>query len=65
VPAAGSVDLRVYDVLGREVAVLVNERTPAGTFTVTWDATSEPTGVYLYKLSAGTNTQTRKMVLAK
>jgi hypothetical protein len=55
----------VYDVLGREVAVLVNERKPAGTFTATWDATSKPTGVYLYRLSAGTFTQTRKMVLAK
>lgn len=49
----GLVRLSVSDLLGREVAVLVNEEKPAGSFTVRWDASRFPSGVYFYKLKAG------------
>jgi hypothetical protein len=59
------VSLVVYDVLGREVAVLVNERKAPGTYEVRFDASSLSSGVYFYRLTAGDFVQTRKMVLAK
>jgi hypothetical protein len=59
------IGLPVYDVLGREVAALVNEEKPAGVYTAIWNATIMPSGVYFYKLSAGSFTQTRKMLLMK
>ena len=59
------VDLRVYDLLGREVAVLADEQKPAGTYTATWNAANMPSGVYFCRLTAGNTTQTRKMVLQK
>jgi len=59
------VTLRIYDVLGREVATLVNEMRPAGVYTVRWDASLLPSGVYLYQLRAGEFVQTRKLVLTK
>ncbi len=57
--------LKVYDLLGREVATLVNEEKPAGTYQVEFDAGNLPSGVYYYRLTAGPFTQTRKMILAK
>jgi hypothetical protein len=59
------VKLVVYDALGREVSVLVNEQLKTGTYEVDWNALSYPSGVYFYKLTAGEFTQTRKMVLIK
>ena len=47
------VTLKVFDVLGREIATLVNEARPAGVYTVRWDASSFPSGVYFYRLHAG------------
>jgi hypothetical protein len=61
----------VYDVLGREVATLINEQLKPGTYEVTWDASNYPSGVYFYKLVVGDNTnngeftETKKMVLVK
>jgi subtilisin family serine protease len=57
--------LKVYDVLGREVAMLVNEVKPAGTYTVHFDASNLSSGVYYYRLSVGSFTATRKMILTK
>jgi len=59
------VNLKVYDVLGREVAVLVNKRQKAGNYEVTFDASNLPSGLYLYRLTAGKFSQTRKMLLLK
>jgi hypothetical protein len=59
------VSLKVLDVLGREVATLVNEIRPAGLYTIRWDASSHPSGVYFYRLRAGGFAETKKMVLAK
>jgi len=59
------VQLTVYDLLGREVAVLVNEQKAPGTYDVRFDGSGLSSGVYLYRLSAGTFVETRKMVLVK
>jgi len=61
----GFVTLRVYDLLGREVATLVNEKLSPGIYTRQWDATAFPSGVYYYRLSTGNDVQTRKLVLLR
>jgi hypothetical protein len=60
---SGFVKMVVYDILGREIATLVNESLSPGTYEVEWDATIYPSGVYYYKLAATNYTETRKMVL--
>jgi hypothetical protein len=57
--------LSVYDVLGREVTVLVNQQLQPGTYEADWDASAYPSGVYFYKLEIGSFTDTKKMVLMK
>ncbi len=57
--------LKVYDILGREVATLVNEQLQPGTYEVDWDGTNFPSGVYYYKMIADDFTETKKMVLIK
>ncbi len=69
-PERSAVTLTVYDVLGRQVASLVNAVLPAGEHTITWNGTvtdGQPaaSGVYLYRLRAGTYTAARKMLLLK
>jgi hypothetical protein len=59
------VSLRVFDILGREVAVLVNERKAPGSYSVRFDGSRYSSGVYYYRLSAGEFVQTRAMVLTK
>jgi hypothetical protein len=59
------VTLQVFDVLGREISTLVNEVRPAGVYTVRWDASSLPSGVYYYRIQAGAFVDSKKMVLMK
>ena len=59
------VTLKVYDILGKEDATLVNEEKQPGVYEVEFDASSFSSGMYLYKLQAGTFIQTKKMILAK
>ncbi|MCW8805476.1 MAG: T9SS type A sorting domain-containing protein, partial [Ignavibacteriaceae bacterium] len=59
------VTLKVYDILGNEIATLVNEELPAGEFEVEWNAEKFPSGVYFYQLKAGSFIQTKKMILLK
>lgn len=61
----GFVNLKVYDVLGNEIATLVSENKPAGTYEVNWNAENIPSGVYFYKLTAGNLIETKKMLLLK
>lgn len=61
----GFVKLAVYDALGKEVQILVNEELRAGIYNIQWNANNYPSGVYFYKLSSGSFTQTRRMVLLK
>jgi hypothetical protein len=62
---AGKASLKVYDMLGREVAVLVNGTMPAGSHTATFDASNLTSGVYVYKLEAGGQVMTKRMTLVK
>jgi hypothetical protein len=64
-PVAGSVRLTVYDLLGREVAVLVDERKAPGTYDVTFDGARFASGMYLCRLTAGEGVASRKMLLTK
>jgi hypothetical protein len=57
--------LKVYDVLGNEVAILVNEGKPAGSYEVNFDATGLSSGIYFYKMQAGKFIETKKMILMR
>jgi len=65
IPHSSFVILRVFDLLGREVATLVNQVKEPGRYTVSWDAANAASGVYFYKLVAGAYTSTQKMLLMK
>jgi pectate lyase len=62
---SGNIILKVFNVLGNEVAVLVNERRMAGEYHEAFNATGLPSGVYFYKLTAGNFSETKKMLLLK
>ncbi len=64
-PVAADVQVGVYDLLGREVAVLVNERKGAGRFDVEFDGTNLSSGVYICRLTAGSYSEARRMVLIR
>jgi hypothetical protein len=64
-PGVSHVDLKVYDVLGREIATLVNERQTVGSHSVNFSANTLPSGVYFCRLVTGIFTATRKMILLK
>ncbi|MBD3402325.1 T9SS type A sorting domain-containing protein, partial [candidate division GN15 bacterium] len=64
-PEASDVTLEVYNVLGRRVESLIDDRLESGRHSVSWDASSAASGVYLYRLTAGDRTETRKMMLLK
>ncbi|MBI5661276.1 MAG: T9SS type A sorting domain-containing protein [Ignavibacterium album] len=57
--------LMVYDILGNEVATLVNEEKPAGVYEVEFNASQLSSGIYFYKLTAGSFTEIKKMLLIK
>ena len=58
-------NLKIFDIIGREVTTLVSETLPAGTYTREWNATNVPSGVYFYRLQAGSFTETKKLILLK
>lgn len=69
-PENSLVNLKVYNLSGQLVKTLVDSNLPAGTYTVTWNGTNSAeekvaSGIYFYRLSAGTYSQTRKMCLLK
>ena len=65
IPETGFVTLKVYDILGRDVATLVNGYKPAGNYELEFDASSLSSGVYFYRLTAGTFTTTKQMILLR
>ena len=65
IPKQSIVTLRVYDVLGNEVAALVNEEKTAGTYEINFNASALSSGIYYYRLQAGSFVQTKKLVLLK
>jgi len=64
-PVAGYVELKVYDIIGRELVSLKDEYTLAGTHSVSWNASSYPSGVYIVKMGSGTFSKIQKIVLMK
>lgn len=64
-PRSGFVSLRVFDILGREVATLMHNDMIAGSYKLTWDAAGFPSGVYFYHLQAGSFAETKKLVLLR
>lgn len=60
-----NVKLVVHDILGREVATLVNEYKDAGYYNVSWDASKIPSGVYFYRIQAGSFSKTKKLILMR
>ncbi len=65
IPQEGLVTLRVYNLLGEEVARLVNDIKQTGNYEVSFDATGLPSGIYFYRLQADSFVETKKMVLMK
>ena len=64
-PVMSKVSLDIYNVMGQRIVVLANETFEAGYHSVTWDASNMPSGIYFYRLEAGTYTDLKKMVLIK
>jgi len=65
IPEMSSVTLKVFDVLGNEIAVLVNEEKTVGNHQVEFEASSLSSGIYFYQLKAGEFIETKKMLLLK
>lgn len=65
IPITSNVSLKIYDILGNEVATLVNEEKNRGVYTVKFDASQYSSGIYFYKLHAGSFVETKKMILIR
>lgn len=65
VPVSGFVTLKVYDVMGRKIALLVNEKKSPGTYEVLFDCSKLPSGIYFYRLEAEGFVETKKMILLR
>ncbi|MBZ0203903.1 MAG: T9SS type A sorting domain-containing protein [Ignavibacteria bacterium] len=65
VPVSGLVKVSVYDVIGREIAAIVNSNLNPGTYKADWDASKFNSGVYFYTLTSGSFTETKKMIFIK
>jgi hypothetical protein len=64
-PQSSEVQLNVYNILGQQVASLVNSSMNAGTYNINWDASNLSSGMYIYRLKAGTTVLTNRMILMK
>ena len=65
IPDAQFVSIKVYNVLGKEIAILINEEKPAGEYEVGFTGKSLPSGIYFYQLKSGSFIETKKMILIK
>ena len=65
IPHSSNVTIKVFDILGNEIETLIGEEKPAGTYEINFDASNLPSGVYFYRLKAGSFVETKKMVLMK
>jgi hypothetical protein len=64
-PSKGFISLKVFDILGREVATIVSEEMSAGSYSRQWNAATITSGVYFYRLQAGPFTKTKKLILLR
>jgi hypothetical protein len=65
IPEVSFVTIKVYDVMGNEIATLLKKEQPQGNYEIEFDATALPSGIYFYRLQAGSFVETKKMVLMK
>jgi hypothetical protein len=65
IPSAGPVSLRVYDIIGQEIATLLDEHQPAGEHTVSFEGTGLPSGIYMYRLQHDSGVRVGRMILAR
>jgi hypothetical protein len=65
VPQSSNVRLKIFDILGKDIIILVDEEKPAGTYEITWSAGNLPSGVYFCIFQAGNFVETKKMILIK
>ena len=65
VPQSSNVVIKVFDILGNEIEILVNEQKSLGTYEITWYAESLPSGIYFYRIQAGSFVETKKLVLLR
>jgi len=65
IPKQAFVTIKVYDILGKLVETLVNENKDAGYYDINFDASNLASGLYIYKIEAGTFNDTKKMILIK
>ena len=65
IPTQSKVEIKVFDLLGKEIETLVNDEKPAGTYELTWNAENLPSGVYFYQLRSGEFISAKKMILLK
>ena len=64
-PSKSFVSLKVFDIMGREVATIVSGEMPAGSYSQQWNASNMSSGIYFYRLQAGTYLETKKLILLK
>jgi hypothetical protein len=65
IPKEGFVTLKVYNAIGEEIAIVVNEVKQVGNYSVTFDASNLPSGIYVYQLKVNSFIETKKMILMK
>jgi hypothetical protein len=65
IPVSDLVTLKIYDVLGKEVMTLVNQKQEAGNYQVEFNAASLPSGMYVYRIKSGNFVETKRMMLLK
>ncbi len=65
IPSLSQVTLNIFDILGNEIEILVNEEKPTGVYEVSWNAANLSSGIYFYRLQAGGFVETKKMILVK
>jgi len=65
IPSKSFVTLKIFDMLGREIATILSEQLPLGNYTQHWNAANISSGVYFYRLQAGSYTETKKLILLK
>lgn len=63
IPSKSFVSLKIYDRMGREVATIFSEEIPAGLYTRKWNSANVPSGIYFYRLEAGSFAETKKLIL--
>ena len=65
IPSQSFVTLKIFDVVGREIATILSDKLDVGNYTREWNAKDFPSGIYFYRLQAGSFSETKKLVLIK